>query len=406
MSRLALSFAVVAVLCPLARADEFDQVRQREELLAQKWNRDVAAALDVSRRQERTDPAGAREIINSALSQLKAAPGLSEAVRTDLTRRLQARLAAIQAAAAQPKSITPPRPAGYPPVVGGGTTIPPTFSSKSPPAGGVADTARSFIDKQSGSLSKANETANNRAAGFSSAISGIQNSSVPPDRDVSFSPNHKEIAARRAPAVNPKEEAVMTALATTIDGDFTGKNFRQALEYITQKTGLVIIPEAASLKEANVEYDDPVNFRIGAKISVRTALRKILADRGLSYTINEGTLNVVTVARARESTVIRIYPIRDLVTPIIPQPQYVIGAYGQLMPVAPNTFPPGTPGVTPSFTTVMGQSIADALRTSVDPQYFGPQGPGSVTFHEATGTLIVRASAEVQFMVNGALNRR
>ena len=101
-----------------------------------------------------------------------------------------------------------------------------------------------------------------------------------------------------------------------------------------------------------------------------------------------------------------VYNVRDLVTPIQPQPQYVVGPFGGLVPVAPGTFPPGTPGVTPSFSQAMGQTIAEMVRTSVDPTYWAPTGPGTVTFNEATGSLIVRASAEVHFMVNSALYRR
>jgi len=404
MTRCVSSLAALAIAFSFAAADEFDQFRERQQILTQKWNSDVSAALEASRRLERTDRAAARTAIQSVADRLKADTGLTESVRNELDRRLQARLAAFPATTQEPKTITPPRPVSK--AFAGGTPIPPTFSSSSPPPGGVADIARSFIEKQNGGLSKSMEITDNRANGFNSVISGIQNSAAPTDRDMAFAANHKEMTAKRAPAVNPKEEAVMSALATTIDGDFSGKTFRQALEYITQKTGLLLIPDTVSLKEANVEYDDPVNFRVGAKVSARIALRKILGDRGLSYTINEGTVNIVTTQRARETTVVRIYPIRDLVTPIQPQPQYVLGPYGNLIPVAPNTFPPGTPGVTPSFTTTMGQTIADMVRTSVDPQYWMPGAPGSVTFNEATGTLVVRASAEMHFLVNGALYRR
>ena len=53
--------------------------------------------------------------------------------------------------------------------------------------------------------------------------------------------------------------------------------------------------------------------------------------------------------------VVRIYPIKDLVTPVQPQPQYIYGPYGNLVPVAPNIFPPGTAGVTPSFSQAIPQ---------------------------------------------------
>lgn len=410
MKRIACACAVLVLCGSFAGADELDQFRQREQLLTQKWSREVAAALESSVRLERTEPAAAREMLQTALGQVKAAPGLNETVRADLSRRLQSRLAAVPTATvAQAKPLTPPRPTSTGPLTGpaaGGTPIPSTFPGATPPANSAADTARNFLDKQKGAVSSANETRDNRAAGLNNVFSGVQASSVPTDREMAFNPNHKAIAERRTTALNPKEEAVMSALRSTIDGDFTGMNFRQSLDYIHQKTGLIIIPDAASMKEANVDYDDPVNFKINAKIAVRTALRKILGDRGLSYIVSEGGINVVTIQKARDTTVTRVYNVRDLVTPIQPQPQYVVGPFGGLVPVAPGIFPPGTPGVTPSFQQTMGQTIAEMVRTSVDPNYWAPAGPGTVAFNEATGSLIVRASAEVHFMVSGALNRR
>src|SRR5262249_42718990 len=106
------------------------------------------------------------------------------------------------------------------------------------------------------------------------------------------------------------------------------------------------------------------------------------------------------------TTVVRVYSVRDLVTPLQPQPQYVVGPFGGLFPVAPNTFPPGTPGVTPSFSQQMGAQIAEMVRTSVDPTYWGPSGPGTIAYNDLTGSLVVRASAEVHFMVGGALYGR
>ncbi|MEI7686084.1 MAG: hypothetical protein WCL32_13750 [Planctomycetota bacterium] len=409
MKRLVLSLSILTLSASAVFADDLDQFRQREQLLGQKWTRDVASALESAARLERNNPAAARETLQSTLGQVKAAPGLSDAMRADLSRRLQSRLSSMPVTAVPPRPLTAPQPGGVA-AVGGTTPLPATFPGSTqpanPPAAGPADVARNFFDRQKSSVAKSSETRDNRASGFNGVFTGIQNSSVPTDRDMAFNAAHKDIAARRTTALNPKEEAVMTALGSTIEGDFTGMNFRAALDYIHQKTGLVIIPDAQSMKEANVDYDDPVNFKIAAKISVRTALRKILGDRGLSYIVSEGGINVVTVQRARETTVVRVYNVRDLVTPAIPQPQFIVGPYGNLVPVAPGVFPPGTPGVTPSFAQTMGATISEMVRTSVDPNYWAPAGPGTVTFNEATGSLIVRASAEVHFMVGGALNRR
>jgi hypothetical protein len=388
-----------------AFGQDLEDFRQREAVIAQKWTREVATAIDASRRLERADPAAARQTLDAALGQIKSAPGLTDAMRSDFARQLNNRMAALPASAPAPTTVTPPRPTGFAEYKAG-TPIPSTFAPTSPPPGGVADTARNLFQKQGGSVadtSKASDTAGNA---YNKALQGIGSGVVPDERGVNFSPEHKALADRRAPQLNPKEEAVMAGLGKQIDADFTGMNFRQALDSIMQKSGLIIIPDAVSMKDANVEYEDPVNFRLPAKISTRAALRKILGDRGLSYVVTDGGISVVTVQKARESTVARVYNIRDLVQPLRPQPQYVVGPYGGLTPVAPNTFPPGTPGVTPSFSQQMGQTVAEMVRTSVDPTYWAPTGPGMIVYNDATGSLIVRASAEIHFMVNSALNRR
>src|SRR6187551_2994657 len=141
MTRCVSSLAALALALSFASADEFDQFRERQQILTQKWNSDVSAALEASRRLERTDRAAARTAIQSVADRLKADTGLSESVRNELDRRLQARLAAFPVTTQESKSLTPPRPASK--SIAGGTPIPPTFSSSSPPPGGVADIARS-----------------------------------------------------------------------------------------------------------------------------------------------------------------------------------------------------------------------------------------------------------------------
>ncbi len=93
-----------------------------------------------------------------------------------------------------------------------------------------------------------------------------------------------------------KEVTLLKALNSTLSVNFKEAQFKDVLEYIQEKSGVAIIVDEGSLKEAMVEYNDPVNFKIH-KVTVRTILKKILLDRGLSYIIKEGTIQVVTVKR-------------------------------------------------------------------------------------------------------------
>lgn len=393
LARTAL-FLVAAVCSATAiRADELDDFRAREQIVAQKWTREVTAALDTSRRLDRTDPAAARETVQGALTQLRNAAGLTDAVRGDLARRLEARIAEMnRTTSARTTSSTsaptssPARPAYAPP-------------SAPTPAGGLTDSSRTFIDKQRSQLLKGNEVRQDRAGAFSGNMAAVQSSAIPSDQSLALSPNHKDIMARRQPQLNIKEQAIMKALGQTLEADFTGFTFGKALDHITQKTGLVIVPDQGSLREQNVDYDDPVQFKVNARVAVRTILRKILGDRGLAYVITEDGLSVVTTQKARESTTVRIYPVGDLVTPVQPQPQFVYNPFT-------GGFVPAPPGIGVSANRLNGQMVVDLVKSSVDPSYWAPTGPGAVTFNEATGALIVRASAEIHFMIGNAIYRR
>ena len=149
-----------------------------------------------------------------------------------LTRQIQGRLAEVPTQFAQAKPpLTQPAPSTFP----AGTQLPSTFpgGSSTAPKTSVADQAKAFLDKQNSAVTKGVTGRDERSTGFSGVMTGIQGSSVPLDRDVSLAPNHKEIVARRTPASNPKEDAMMKALSSTIDADFTGMNFRQAIDYVT-----------------------------------------------------------------------------------------------------------------------------------------------------------------------------
>ena len=182
-----------------------------------------------------------------------------------------------------------------------------------------------------------------------------------------------------------KETTLLKALNSTLSVDFKESQFKDVLGYLMEKTGLAIIVDEGSLNDANVEYSDPVNFKIN-KVTVRTILKKVLADRGLSYIIKEGTIQVVTPQKARDSMVVRSYPIDDLVG---------IGnqRYG--------------PFVNRAIMLNNVQSLILNLQSAIDPALWNVNGgPGAITFNESSRALIIRAPAEMHYMLgNGGFCR-
>jgi hypothetical protein len=391
MTRIVLASVLVFGLIGLSRGDDFADVRTREQLLAQKWTREVNVALDAARRLERTDPAGAREVLQSAMTGLRSASGLDEKTREDLNRQLESRLRGGDAVRPRPSTPVSPAP-----------TVAQAPSASPSPAASMTDKAKEYYEKRKGTIDATKSQKNDSGKAFAGTVAGVEKPGATPtgDQAMVLAANHKEIMEKREAKLNTKEAAVMKILGSQMSADFTGMSLRQGLEYLNQKTGLLILPDPQSLKDANADLDEQINFKSSSKLSVRAILRKILADKGLSYTVNENGVDVVTVEKARNSTVVRTYPIMDLITPIRPQPQLVYDPFsGRFVPNVPGT------GV-PTQKQIAAAQIVDLLRSSVDPSYWAPTGPGTISFNEITGTLVIRASAEVQFQVSGAIYGR
>src|SRR3954468_18791915 len=80
-------------ISPLAaRADELDRIIERDQVLAQKLQSQVEQAITNARIAEATDPTQAIDILQKSLTQVRSDQVLSEAQRSALVQRLQARL--------------------------------------------------------------------------------------------------------------------------------------------------------------------------------------------------------------------------------------------------------------------------------------------------------------------------
>jgi len=163
--------------------------------------------------------------------------------------------------------------------------------------------------------------------------------------------------------------------------NYDGDKFRAVLDHLRDKTGLTIIVDEGSLEDAKVDYDDPVTFK-GAKVNVRTALKKILGDKSLTYVIKEGCIQVMTPKKASEMMVIRSYPVGDLVQP---DPQLLM-MYG------------------PFFKNQMmlqnAQQLINLIQSTIEPTYWQANGgPATITFFLPTQSIVVRASAEMHYQL-------
>lgn len=360
----ALVFFGTSTIC----ADEFDKV----DLKIQKLVKEVNEALAKAKSLQGTDPARSSQVLRQAKLQLEDDTLLPEKQRRDLLQQVQTRLqVAVRAAReAELASEEKARQAAS--------------QQPRPPAAGdkkLTGTAEKAIAASKAGLDAAARVKFLRDRGFSNTLRDVELSAAQIEEQ-RITERFVLISQMRKPKLDPKEEAVIKALNSTLSVDFDRARFKDVMEYLSEKTGQAIIVDENSLKDAMVEYDDPINFKV-KRATVRTILRGILANKGLAYVVKEGTLQVVTQQRARDMMVTKTYPVSDLVRP---DPRW--GIYGRplmLMNV---------------------QSLINSIQNMVDPQAWQQQpGGASISFYEPGLALIIRAPAEIHYMLPQSFGR-
>lgn len=377
MSRVLPLFLVLAL--PLAApADDLKDIVERDKLAVQKLVSDVNYALAQAKAFEQADPARAKLALENALAKVTNSKELGDEQRTSLRQRLQSRLTDIT------RLVRAQELAEAEAAKRQADRIKREQQAKSADASATNDTAKKYIASTQSQVAAAQRLAEQKAKGSLGVLSSLDVSATPIDGVVEYPKYWAQLVESRknfvANRLTEKEITLLKALNSTLSVDFKDSQFKDVIEYLQEKTGLAIIVDEGSLKEAMVEYNDPVTFKV-KKVTVRTILKKILADRGLSYILKEGTVQVVTAARARESMVVRSYPIDDLV-----------GGGNRLY----------GPFVNRAIMLSNVQTLIQTIQNAIDPSLWNVNGgPGSITFYEPTRSLQIRAPAELHYMFGG-----
>jgi hypothetical protein len=241
-------------------------------------------------------------------------------------------------------------------------------------------------------LVSARMTRNDKASGFQRGIRDVEKSSIIPKDDITFPADWAEKTKRRAGKygpvkLSPKEQAIVRALSTPTTVTFKGERFQDVIEYLATVTNQPILLDKQALADAQVDYDSPVNLSV-KNVTVRTILRKILAEFGLTYIVKDETIQVVSIAKARETMTVRAYPVGDL-----------LGVGGGPGDPLTNFFGPGIGQVQRM------QNIANLIgmiQNSVDPSSWQINGgPGTIAFDFGSMSIVIKNSAEVHAMLGG-----
>ena len=110
------------------------------------------------------------------------------------------------------------------------------------------------------------------------------------------------------------EKRIEEALKSPTALEITEQPLGDVVEYLKDKHNIQIQLDEEALRKTGITRDTPVTKSIKG-VSLRSALRLLLRDLGLTYVIKDDALWVTTPEKADEILVTRAYPVADLVVP-------------------------------------------------------------------------------------------
>jgi hypothetical protein len=382
--------AALAFVAAVRGDDYFEQKKQEQALKAQKAVSDVMAALKTAQQLEKTNPAQAKEVLQNALVELADSRALSDKDYKDLQNRLLSRLKQLDGAAASQKAGD-------------------DYKSKvKADKEAAAEKEREFKATQVAQNKNPYDQAKDRIDGAKKVLDStrdltdIRNKNftdmgVDFDKTMAKGAKEERITAafiarseRLKQKLTKEETALLKALNSKMTPDFDKSNttLKNFLEYIQDKVpGLTIFVDEGSMKEANIEYDTPVGFKVKNQVTVRTILKKVLADVGMTYIIKDGAVQVITPEKTKDYLVTRAYPVQDLIAPFdMRMPQYATQA--QMFQNA--------------------QALIQMIVNMVEPTSWvgmSERGYGSIWYDPASMAIMVRHTAEMHYQLGGGLSR-
>ncbi len=120
-----------------------------------------------------------------------------------------------------------------------------------------------------------------------------------------------EPAVEFLPKLTPVEEKILLALEKPTEMDFIATPLQDAVDYLKDRHGIEIQLDYKALEDAGVGTDTPVTRKL-VGISLRAALRILLAPHVLTFDIRDEVLQITTKEEAASWLITRTYPIADL----------------------------------------------------------------------------------------------
>ena len=112
------------------------------------------------------------------------------------------------------------------------------------------------------------------------------------------------------------QQKILDALNENTRVEFFDTPLADAVDYLETLHGVNIEIDKTALDELAIGTDTVVADRTLSGISLKSALKLILGDLGMTYVVEDGYLQITTPDKAAGKLVTKVYPVADLVLPI------------------------------------------------------------------------------------------
>jgi hypothetical protein len=115
---------------------------------------------------------------------------------------------------------------------------------------------------------------------------------------------------------NPTEEKIRSALSKPTTVEFLDLPLEDCITFLKEYHNINIWIDRATLTDEGVALDQPITLKLGG-VTLRSVLKLLLEPAQLTYVIEDEVMKITTSTKAGEKLQTRVYPVGDLVIPII-----------------------------------------------------------------------------------------
>jgi hypothetical protein len=397
---------------PTTPVDPIEAAKTQRSIAEQKAETEITQTIENADRLAKGNLAAkASQTLKTAKQNLQLAQGISDAARTRLTAMLDAKLAAVEGrSVANPNPGVKLDPKGAEMKTAKAEALAKHFAELKDVRDGIKLIEKAQLDGrphqanaeiarlaklypynpsvlalgQSSAMKDNIATAQGTYAKMTNrwliAMNNVDKSAMPAIRDVEFPSDWRDKDHRiQTVKLTDKEKKIIEALDKPITVSFADRPLEEALQDLSNALDQPLLLDKKSLEDLGLDLKKGVSLQ-GRGLSGRTVLRGVLATQGLTFVVKDETIQIVTVERAKTLLTTRVYYLGDLVQGV--------GPFGSIE---------WGPLLNAQQTQANVAAIIDVIK-KIDPLSWSGQdstGAGTITYHAASQSLIVRNSAEV-----------